>query len=405
MGLDTQNAGAPSAGKSAEIFANVATTLHGHGFTVMPVRGKDAFMRGHGTFWLAQQSEDTVRGWMAKYGNLNTGLCLGEVVAIDIDIDDQQLAEEVHELVTASLGVSQFLRFGRRPRRALLYRIDRAWAEHVFSGGDVGRAETGKVQFLGRGTQLVIYGTHPITQQPYEWPLMSPLHASINAVPWTTVDKLDELREVLEKRLSSSAGTVEASADAPPTAEHWSVDYLPHEGERDKFLFWYAREMAAIHENYHALEEIVLQKNAKFPKALPQAQAKSKAKSAWNLKSEGRLMRSGKNAPAVLPVLREKLAECAHGLTPAAAKLYLVLVATRDSREPFTIPQQATANHLRVGKPTLVNAIEVLIANDLIEDTGLERRHAQRYRLARQYRFIRASPSIKGGGCLSIMGL
>ena len=388
---------APRRTHKANCFAKVAPRLQQNGFVVMPVQGKDAFMRGHGRFWLSQPSEGTVRGWTAKHGDLNTGLCLGEVVAIDIDIDDQHLADEVHRLVTAHLGESQFLRFGRRPRRALLYRIDRLWAENAFTGGDVGSAETGKVQFLGPGSQLVIYGTHPITQQPYEWPSMSPLRASIDAVPWTNVDALYELKVILEKRLNPPAEAVETIAAPSAMANHWSLDYLPHEGERDKFLFWYAREMVPIYENCHDLEKIVLQKNAEFPKPLPLAQARSKAQSVWKLKSEGRLMRSGKNAPAVLPVPREKLAECAHKLPPVAAKLYLVLVATRDSREPFTIPQQATANRLGVGKPTLVKAIKALIAHDLIEDTGIGKRHAQRHRLARLYRFTKPTSPSKGG--------
>jgi hypothetical protein len=75
-------------------------------------------------------------------------------------------------------------------------------------------------------------------------------------------------------------------------------------------------------------------------------------------------------------------------LSPHACKLYLLLVATRDNRKAFTIPQQATANHLNMGKPTLVGAIKTLITNGLVEAIGEQPKKKQLHRGAKLYRFL-----------------
>jgi DNA-binding MarR family transcriptional regulator len=319
-------------------------------------------------------------------------------VAIDIDIDDPTLANDVHSYVEAQLGETPFVRFGRQPRRVLLYRVDRLCAEHLLKGWSVGSTEAGKVELLGPGKQVVIFGTHPSSGKPYFWPQSSPMTAVIDAVPWTTVEQLEELQVAMEARLRPEATSVKSQAPAilaapkiagkTTTREHWTLDYLPEEGERADYLYWFAREKAAESQIESELEKALIAKNAAFSKPLTKAEIHTTARSVWKQKSEGRLMRSGKNAPAVLPVRRDKLAGCIADLTPNETKLYLALICTRDSREAFTIPQQATAVRLKMGKPTVVSAIKKLIAHNLIEVSGQRPNKQTRRRSATLYKFV-----------------
>jgi len=386
--------------RQAETFRDVALRVRENGFVIMPVDGKAAFVKNFNALWRLDQSVSTINKWIKTHGGNNTGLCLGEVVAIDIDIDDPSFANDVHSYVEEQLGASPFVRFGRQPRRVLLYRVDRLWAEHLLKGWSVGSRQTGKVELLGPGKQVVIFGTHPDTRTAYFWPQRSPLTATIDEVPWTTVEALDAFRVIMDERLGPTPKVAKAPAPSKPSAPttvgdtpvsaKWSLDYLPKEGERADYIYWYAREKATEYETEGELAKDMIAKNATFSKPLTVAEVRATARSTWQQKIEGRLMRSGKNAPAVLPTSRDTLAALVPDLSPHACKLYLLLVATRDNRENFTIPQHATANHLNMGKPTLVKAIEALIALGLIERVG-EKQKAKGTpwkRNATAYRFL-----------------
>ena len=388
--------------RQAETFRDVALRVRENGFVIMPVDGKAAFVKNFNALWRLDQSVSTINRWITTHGGNNTGLCLGEVVAIDIDIDELTLANDVHSYVEAQLGESPFVRFGRQPRRVLLYRVDRLWAENVLKGWSVGSTQTGKVELLGPGKQVVIFGTHPDTGTAYFWPQKSPLIATIDEVPWIDFEELDAFKVKLDERLGSTPTVAKAPAPSKPSAPttvgdapvsaKWSLDYLPKEGERAQYIYWYAREKAAEYKAEDELAKDMIAKNATFSKPLTDAEVLATAKSVWKQKSEGRLMRSGKNAPAVLPTSRDTLAACVPDLSPHACKLYLLLVATRDNRKNFTIPQHATAVLLNMGKPTLVAAIKTLIARDLIDRVGEKQKEKDTpwKRGAAMYRFLRA---------------
>jgi len=63
--------------RGGNTFGKVASRLHGNGFVVMPVRGKNAFMSRFNGFWKKKPSDRTIGRWINDHGNLNTGLCLG----------------------------------------------------------------------------------------------------------------------------------------------------------------------------------------------------------------------------------------------------------------------------------------------------------------------------------------
>lgn len=82
--------------------------------------------------------------------------------ALDVDITDERLAERVWRWAQRELGV-ELKRIGKAPKWATL-----VWNEY---GGKVAKSFAGghKIEFLGDGQQLVFFGVHPDTKQPYEW--------------------------------------------------------------------------------------------------------------------------------------------------------------------------------------------------------------------------------------------
>jgi len=96
----------------------------------------------------------------------NIGLRTRDFPAVDIDVTDAALAEEIQLLAVAHLGDAP-TRTGRAPKRTLLYRADtplkrqRLWLTRD--------GTTHLVEVLGDGQQFVVEGIHPGTRKPFTW--------------------------------------------------------------------------------------------------------------------------------------------------------------------------------------------------------------------------------------------
>jgi hypothetical protein len=91
------------------------------------------------------------------------GIACGNVVGIDIDVLDVGMASRVEELARSILGDTPAIRFGRRPKRMLVYRCD-----EPFDSFDIR-----PLQVYAKGRQFVAFGIHPDTLKPYDWPFIS----------------------------------------------------------------------------------------------------------------------------------------------------------------------------------------------------------------------------------------
>lgn len=125
------------------------------------------------------------------YQNYSVGLAcgLGEVpiVAVDLDIHDQALADKVEQQIKERFGAAP-VRYGNPPKRLLLYRAAVAGYRKRRSS----ETEVGHVEIMGDGQQIVAFGIHPDTKRPYRWQGINP----------TTVPA-SELPELSESDLSS----------------------------------------------------------------------------------------------------------------------------------------------------------------------------------------------------------
>lgn len=95
-----------------------------------------------------------------RWPQCGIGLACGSVIGVDIDIvTDPALALELDKLARVMMGDTPATRIGQAPKRALFYR-----AETPFSG-----RKLHPLEIYGVGSQMVIYGIHPVTERPYSW--------------------------------------------------------------------------------------------------------------------------------------------------------------------------------------------------------------------------------------------
>lgn len=122
--------------------------------------------------------------------------------ALDIDIDDLELADAVHQEAITILGAAP-ARFGRGSRRILVYagagmRKERLAFRRVGDTEGVAQA----VEFLATGQQYVVDGIHPTTGQPYVWQHdRSPVEVGANGLKSITAEQLRTLYLRIEELL------------------------------------------------------------------------------------------------------------------------------------------------------------------------------------------------------------
>jgi RecA-family ATPase len=124
-----------------------------------------------------QLNNDFTPEQIRRMGGNNTGVLTQRTPALDTDIDAPEPASRVEEIARDWFDGRGVIptRFGRAPRRALLFRTASPFNKIVakFRAPDGSKH---KIEFLGDGQQVVVHGTHPDTNAPYSW------HGDIS--PW-----------------------------------------------------------------------------------------------------------------------------------------------------------------------------------------------------------------------------
>lgn len=124
-------------------------------------------------------------------GHADSGVCviLGNVLAIDIDVKDETIAEHMARFVFDRLGRAP-IRIGQAPKCAIVVRAAvegiRKTKSAVMESWD---GEHHHVEVLANGQQLVAYNIHPDTKRPYSWE-----HAEFNHGELTDFE-VDDLPE------------------------------------------------------------------------------------------------------------------------------------------------------------------------------------------------------------------
>lgn len=179
------------------------------------VLGPDGLWRGF-DFVKHESTEMDCARW-ARMG-ASTGIKLGRgLVAVDIDTTDRDTSLAICELAFSLLGKTA-VRFGRRPKALLVYRItaDIPYEKVIFSTPTEERA---LVEILGEGRQFVASGIHPGTMEPYSWGKGDPLPPSIEKLPLLEPVQLHAFTAAVAERMPQArrliAGDNSARSDVP----------------------------------------------------------------------------------------------------------------------------------------------------------------------------------------------
>ena len=114
----------------------------------------------------AEHTRDELEQW--RRDGANIGLRTDHFPALDIDVLDESLADEIEQLAGLFLGVAP-VRVGRAPKRLLLYRTSQPFGRVRFWLKDVRAQRTHLIEVLAAGQQVVVEGIHPTTRRAYEW--------------------------------------------------------------------------------------------------------------------------------------------------------------------------------------------------------------------------------------------
>lgn len=154
----------------------------------------------------------------ARFPRASTGVLLGAICVLDIDVLDPETADRCRDLVTARLGQAP-CRFGKHPKAALFFRVDGAPFKKMATKAFVINGLKAQVEILCEGQQVVVFGDHPDTKKPYHWEGESPLTVPVSGLPSISVGAAEELIKALEMELSSRADTGSIQTNSPKSME------------------------------------------------------------------------------------------------------------------------------------------------------------------------------------------
>ena len=130
--------------------------------------------------------------WAKTHPHSGIGLAFGpdRVIASDLDFLDPDKAATARAINDEHLGPSPMIRIGRAPKTLQFYR--------AAPGLQVPGKAYGGFEVFSRTGQVVLYGIHPDTRQPYHWPEESPETVSPDDLPAVTQAMLDAFIAAME---------------------------------------------------------------------------------------------------------------------------------------------------------------------------------------------------------------
>ncbi len=154
--------------------------------------GKRPIKTGWEQYSQSPPAESEIDLWARQYPDAGIGLVAGPdgVVAVDLDFLDAAKCARALDIADETLGATPLVRVGQAPKTMLFYRAD----VNLEPGG---RAFGGYELYRHSG-QVVLYGVHPDTRQPYRWIDARPEDVSPGDLPLVTQSMLDAFKQSME---------------------------------------------------------------------------------------------------------------------------------------------------------------------------------------------------------------
>ena len=137
--------------------------------------------------WEPDELQEMIAGQGQAHGET---VCLAiqkELVAIDLDVLDEQQAQAIYQLSKQIFGVTPLERIGLAPKRVLIYRND----------GSIRSKKLHPIEVFSGSGQIVAFGFHAKANQDYHWPKLSPLdiQADDPSIPTITYAQVEDFLE------------------------------------------------------------------------------------------------------------------------------------------------------------------------------------------------------------------
>lgn len=115
-------------------------------------------------------NEVIIESWGKLYpAALNTGILTRTTPAVDIDVSEGDVADEIEAALWDMIGSRTMVRFGQPPKRAILFRTEIPFGKLSTPIFTAPNGLQHHVEVLCNGQQIVVLGTHPVTGNPYCW--------------------------------------------------------------------------------------------------------------------------------------------------------------------------------------------------------------------------------------------
>lgn len=172
-----------------ESVAALRAQLWDAGFRPVPVLSAGKAPSGNDWGNVARQDPPGCLAFTPVPHALNTGVLCDGLRAIDIDVDDPEIASRCRSLVVQRFGEAPIRMRRNSPRCLVLYRAATGTPSKIVLAGRLG-----KIEVLGKGQQFVAFGRHP-TGAELEWFPEPPGEESLSNLPPVDEDALLELLE------------------------------------------------------------------------------------------------------------------------------------------------------------------------------------------------------------------
>ncbi len=150
-------------------------------------------------------TDEELEAWCRDCGSLNVACAMGpasgNAFCLDIDCLDPALSAAVRDAAFRVLGRTPFVRIGRAPKVALVYRHppgDAPRNRHLrfCAPGDVDQASPGDgLEILSKGKPLTLHGLHHSTGRWFQWPESNPIIAGPEDAPEVSAAAVDAFLE------------------------------------------------------------------------------------------------------------------------------------------------------------------------------------------------------------------
>lgn len=188
-------------------FDDTAPQMAANGYLPVPIQPGEKRPAAKLMRWQHYRYKKAERRWPG----CGVGILTGEVIAVDIDVRDPELARRLRDLAVKLLGAAPE-RVGAAPKTALIYRVKGEQFRKIHTGDyrlprDKPGSKAHKVEILAEGEQLVCYHIHPDTGKPYQWNgAGEPLSTPVATLPRVTRQQCEEYLAECEELLTK-AGT------------------------------------------------------------------------------------------------------------------------------------------------------------------------------------------------------